>query len=438
MTLSGLEQGAITIASVLGLLSVGVPVSVAMIAVAGAAMWIVVGFDFSLANFRSLPYAVTSNYTYVVVPMFVLMGVLSAKAGIIADLYRAAHRFTSRIRGGLYFSTILASAGFGAASGSTVVASSVFTTIALPEMKRFNYNLGVSAGCIAAAGTLAALIPPSIIMVIIAVLTDQSIGTLLMAGLIPGLLTALIYIVGIRFFVLFRPSWAPPTNETYSWREKFQALSRIWTVLLLVLLVMGGIYMGFFAPSAAGAVGAAGAALIAAFSRRLSLKDFWESLLEAARISTVLFFVFIGGLLLSRALLIMGFISDLNDMVLAYGISEGTFIAIIILMYFVLGMFIDSVSVMVITLSFVFPLSQSLGLNPVWFSVLLIKMVEIAAITPPVGLNLYAVMAASKGEVSANQIFKGILPFVLLEFGFLAILIIFPEIATWLPAKMKG
>ena len=195
--------------------------------------------------------------------------------------------------------------------------------------------------------------------------------------------------------------------------------------------------MGFFAPSAAGAIGAAGAALIAAFSRRLSLKDFWESLLEAARLSTVLFFVFIGGLLLSRALLIMGFISDLNDMILAYGISESTFLAIIILMYFVLGMFIDSVSVMVITLSFVFPLSQSLGLNPVWFSVLLIKMVEIAAITPPVGLNLYAVMAASKGEVSANQIFKGILPFVLLEFGFLAILIIFPEIATWLPAKMK-
>lgn len=437
MELSGLEQGTITIAFILVLMGIGIPVAVSMIVVAGAAMWYFVDINFMLTNFRTLPYTLTSNYTYVVVPMFVLMGELASKSGIISDLYMAAHRFTSRIRGGLFMSTILASAGFGAASGSTVVSASVFTKIALPEMKRFKYNLGVSAGCIAASGTLAALIPPSIAMVILAVLTDQSIGALLMAGVVPGLLTAAFYMGGAYLFVRLRPSWAPMTGESYTWREKLQGLRGVWAIMLLATVVIGGLYFGVFAPSAAGAAGAAGAALIAFLSRRLTLREFWASMLEAARITTVLFLIFIGGMLLSRALLVMGFIDDLNDLIAGYGISAAMFIALVIIIYFVLGMFVDSISIMVITLPFMFPISQALEINAIWFSVLLIKLVEIAAITPPVGLNLYAVQTAAAGEVNSRQIFLGVLPFVATEIVLLAVLIMVPEFATWLPDQMR-
>ncbi|MGF7159181.1 tripartite ATP-independent transporter DctM subunit [Rhodoligotrophos appendicifer] len=438
MELSGLEQGILTIVAVLALLSIGVPVAISMIVAAGGAMYLAVNPSFAFANFRTLPFAVTSDYTYIVVPMFVLMGVITSKAGIIADLYRAAHRFTSGLRGGLYVSTILASAGFGAASGSTVVSASVFTKIALPEMKRYNYNLGIAAGCIAASGTLAALIPPSIIMVVLAVLTDQSIGTLLMAGVIPGILTALFYIVGIRVFIAAKPEWAPETGETFSWREKFQSLNQVWAIAFLAIVVIGGLYAGLFAPSAAGAVGAAGATLIAAISGRLSLRDLWDSLLEAARITTVLFFIFIGGLLLSRALVVMGFINDVNGLIGLYGISPGVFMLLVIIIYLVLGMFVDSISIMVITIPFLFPMSQALHIDPIWFSVLIIKLVEIAAITPPVGLNLFAVLSSAEGEISARQIFTGVLPFVLLDIVFVACLFLFPAIATWLPMQMRG
>ncbi len=434
MDMSGLGQGALTIVSILVLMGLGIPVAISMIAVAGAAMWYFVDINFMLTNFRTLPYTLTSNYTYVVVPMFVLMGELASKSGIITDLYMAAHRFTSRIRGGLFMSTILASAGFGAASGSTVVSASVFTKIALPEMKRFKYNLGVSAGCIAASGTLAALIPPSIAMVILAVLTDQSIGALLMAGVIPGLLTAAFYMGGAYILVRIRPDWAPLTGESYSWREKLQGLRGVWAIMLLAAVVIGGLYFGVFAPSAAGA---AGAALIAFLSRRLTLREFWGSMLEAARITTVLFLIFIGGMLLSRALLVMGFIDDLNGMISGYGISAGMFIALVIIIYFILGMFVDSISIMVITLPFMFPISQALDINAIWFSVLLIKLVEIAAITPPVGLNLYAVQTAAAGEINSRQIFLGVLPFVATEIVLLAVLIMVPEFATWLPDQMR-
>ena len=438
MGLSGLEQGSLTIVAVLALLSLGVPVAISMITVAAGAMYLAVNPTFAFANLRTLPFSVTSDYTYVVVPMFVLMGVVTSKAGIIADLYNAAHRFMSGMRGGLYMSTILAAAGFGAASGSTVVSASVFTRITLPEMERYKYNLGVAAGCVAASGTLAALIPPSIIMVILAVLTDQSIGALLMAGVIPGLLTAAFYMIGIRIFIIARPDWAPLTGEKFTWREKFQSLNRVWAVALLALIVIGGLYVGLFAPSAAGAVGAAGATLIAAFMGRLSLRDFWDSLLEAARITTVLFLIFIGGLLLSRALVVMGFISEVNGLVELYGMSPAMFITLVIVVYVILGIFIDSVSMMVITMPLLFPMSQALQIDPIWFLVLIIKLATIAEITPPVGLNLFAVLGSAGGKINARQLFVGVLPFVALDVVFVIALVLFPAIATWLPAQMKG
>ncbi|MEO1190634.1 MAG: TRAP transporter large permease [Pseudomonadota bacterium] len=434
--MSPLAIGGLAFAALLALLAMGVPVALAMGTVAAVGLYLTIGERFLFSTFESLPYTLGSEYTFVVVPMFVLMGGLAARAGIIGDLYTAAHRFLERVRGNLLMATVLAQAAFAAASGSTVVASSVFTRMALPEMQRFRYNGGVSAGCIAAAGTLAGLIPPSIAMVLFAVLTGEPIGALLIAGILPGLLTAVGYLVGIRVMLIFKPDWAPPMTERYSVKAKLQSLSRVWSILILMGLVMGGIYAGWFPPSAAGAVGAAGALVIGLAMRRLTGQDIWEALIDAAKITCVIFLIVMAGLLFSRFLVISGFIGELRSFVLASELGIVGFLAITVVIFLILGMFIDSVSLLVVTVPFLFPISQALGLDPIWFGVLVVKLIEIAAITPPVGLNLFAVLAAAEGKVESGALFKGVLPFLAVEVVVLGLLLAFPGISTWLPMTM--
>ena len=434
--MSGLAEGGIGFVVLLFMLGIGVPVAYAMGLVAAVGIYLTVGDRFLLTTFKSMPYALTSDYNFVVIPMFVLMGAIAGLAGIIRDLYTAAQYLMSRLRGSLLMATIFAQAGFAAASGSTVVASSVFTRMALPEMLRFGYNGGVAGGCIAAAGTLAGLIPPSIAMVLFAMLTSEPVGKLLVAGIVPGVLTAVSYAIGIRLFLIVRPEWAPMSNQNITWAMRGRALWKVWSVLLLMVLVLGGIYLGFYPPSAAGAVGAAGALVIALSMRRVNGKDIWDSLLEAVRMSAIIFAIVISGLLFSRFLLISGFIPELRGVIVATEIGPFGFIAITIAIFMLLGMFVDSVSLLVIAVPFLYPISQSLGIDAIWFAVLVIKLIEIAAITPPVGLNLYAVLAAADGKIRAGALFKGVLPFILIEFVILALIIIFPEIVLYLPRQM--
>ncbi|MFY8103414.1 MAG: TRAP transporter large permease [Ramlibacter sp.] len=423
-------------AAMIALLAMGVPVAYAIGAVAIVGMYVAIGPVFLLSTLQSLPYAFASDYNFAVVPMFVLMGALASRAGIITDLYAAAFRLTSHIRGSLMMATVMAQAMFAAISGSTTVAASIFTRMTLPEMTRYGYNRGVSAGCVAAAGTLAGLIPPSIAMVLYAVLTGEPVGKLLIAGVFPGLLTAAGYLVGIRLMLTFRPEWAPLIAERFTLKDKLKAVSNTWAVFLLIGLVLGGIYAGIFPPSAAGAVGAAGVLLIALSSRRLPRSALWDSLIESARISAVLFLIVMAGLLFSRFLLISGFIGELKTFVMSVELTAATFIAVVMVLFLVLGCFVDSVSLMVITLPFLYPISKALGIDGIWFGVLIIKLIEIAAITPPVGLNLFAVMSAAKGELTSRELFKGIVPFLVMEAVILALLIAFPAIATQLPAWM--
>ena len=423
-------------AAMIALLAMGVPVAYAIGAVAIVGMYVAIGPVFLLSTLQSLPYAFASDYNFAVVPMFVLMGALASRAGIITDLYAAAFRLTSHIRGSLMMATVMAQAMFAAISGSTTVAASIFTRMTRPEMTRYGYNRGVSAGCVAAAGTLAGLIPPSIAMVLYAVLTGEPVGKLLIAGVFPGLLTAAGYLVGIRLMLTFRPEWAPLIAERFTLKDKLKAVSNTWAVFLLIGLVLGGIYAGIFPPSAAGAVGAAGVLLIALSSRRLPRSALWDSLIESARISAVLFLIVMAGLLFSRFLLISGFIGELKTFVMSVELTAATFIAVVMVLFLVLGCFVDSVSLMVITLPFLYPISKALGIDGIWFGVLIIKLIEIAAITPPVGLNLFAVMSAAKGELTSRELFKGIVPFLVMEAVILALLIAFPAIATQLPAWM--
>lgn len=434
--MTGLEQGSIAFVILLMLLAIGVPVGFSLAGVAAVGLYLSVGASFMLTTFKTTPYTLASDYTFVVVPMFVLMGAIAGRAGIIGDLYAAAQALLSRVRGSLFMATIVAQAGFAAASGSTVVASGVFTRMALPEMLRFKYDPGVSAGCIAAAGTLAGLIPPSIAMVLFALLTGQPVGALLIAGILPGVLTAVAYMAGIRVFLQFRPEWAPEITTQVTWPMRLHALSKVWSVAILMALVMGGIYSGLFPPSAAGAVGAAGALVIALSMRRIGANEIWEALLESARITAMIFLIVIAGLIFSRFLLISGFIGDLRSLVQATELGVAGFLAMTVVLFLLLGMFLDSVSLLVIAVPFLYPISQTLGIDAIWFAVIIVKLIEIAAISPPVGLNLYAVLASADGRVTTGQLFRGVMPFLLIEVFVLAALLAFPWIATFLPQTM--
>lgn len=429
-------MGLAGIGALIALSGLGIPIAFSISLVGAVGMWLATDVTYTIIQFQTLPYAVASNYSFAVIPMFVLMGAFASASGIIGELYTAVNRWLESVRGGLYMATAIASAGFAAISGSTVVNAAMFTRIALPEMLRLGYNRGVSAGCIAAAGTFAALIPPSLTFVVYGILTGESIGALFIAGILPGLLTAAFYIAGIPVMMRLKPGWAPPPVRISTLAEKIRGLSGIWPMLLLVFIVLGGIYTGFTPPTAAGALGAAGALAISLARRRISGGQIWDSLKQTAELTSVLFIIIIGGLLFSRFLVVSGFVTDLTDLVTASGLSVHLFILAMVAMYLVMGMFIDPLSMLVMTVPFIFPVIESYGLDPIWFGVVLTKMIEIAVITPPVGLNLFAVVSAAGGRVSTGEVFTGVLPFVVMEVIVLAILLAFPSISTWLPATM--
>lgn len=436
--MSALVSGLVGIACLLSLTALGVPVGIAIAAVGIVGMATTGGLDFMLATLTTLPYQTTSHYNFVVIPMFVLMGSIASSAGIVSEVYAAAYRWTAGIRGGLFTATTLASAGFAAVSGSTVVNAAVFTRIALPEMIKFGYDRGVGGGCIAAAGTFAALIPPSLSFVIYGILTGESIGRLLMAGVLPGLLTVAGYLVVIPVMVRLRPHWAPPPVERFSFGEKLASLRGVWPMMLLITLVLGGIYGGFMPPSAAGAVGAAGALVIAFAKRKLPFGTLTSSLRETALLTGSLFIIIIGGLIFTRFLTISGFIAAANAFVVAADFTPLQFMIALTVFYFILGMFIDPISMLAMTIPFIYPIAMTLGLDAIWLGVITVKMIEIAVITPPVGINLFAVVAASDGKLRTSEVFRGILPFVVIELFILVLLIAFPAVSTWLPTTMTG
>jgi len=433
-----LVAGSLAIAVMLLLIALGLPIAISMALVSFGGMYLAVGLDFALGAFRNLPYSMSTQFAFVAIPMFMLMGAFAFVGGVTTELYTFAYRLLSRFRGSLYYATIVAAAGFAAVSGSSVVSASVFTRISLPEMIRFKFNRGIGAGCIAASGTFAAMIPPSITMVVYGIITGESIGALLIAGVLPGLLTVLVYVVGLQIMLRFRPDWAPPTTDRFSWAQKLDSFKKIWAVSLLAAIVIGGIYSGIMPPSAAGTLGAAGALVICILRRRMSRGDFWKSLRETGESSAALFLIMIGGLLLSRMLLAVGFVDEVTKLVQAANLSPTEFILFVILIYVVLGMFIDALSMLIMTIPFIYPAVKALAMDPIWFGILVVKLVEIAVITPPVGLNLYAVLSASGGSVKTHELLKGIVPFLVLEFVTLVILWQFPAISTYLPKLMLG
>lgn len=393
------------------------------------------GFDAAVGQLDTLTFHVPASYTFAVIPAFVFMGSLAFEGGFAAAAYRSGYRWFSNVPGGLAMATTLGSGAMSAASGSSVVNAAVFGRIAYPEMVSYGYDKRLSAGTVAASGTFAAMIPPSVTMVLFGIITGASIGDLLVAGILPGLLTVILYLAGIFLLVKFRPELGPRTNQTFTLREKIASLAGVWEIAAIFLFVMAGIYQGWFTPTQAGAVGAVGALIILAVTGRLSKGALWRALDSTVTTSASLFMIIIGGFLFSRFLTITGVVRSIVEATSNAELPRLAVLILVLLVYVLLGMFLDPGSMMVITLPITFPLLTELGYSPILIGILVVKVVEIAMITPPVGLNAYVLKGVlPTGSVSIGQIFQGLSFFLVLDVLTLAALIAFPEITLWLPS----
>ncbi|XDB00411.1 TRAP transporter large permease (plasmid) [Sulfitobacter sp. LCG007] len=418
------------------LLAVGVHIGIALGLTGFLGILLAINPQAALAQLATVPFSTTNSFSLAVIPLFILMGALATQAGLTGDLYRAAYRWMGRLPGGLAMATTMASAAFGAASGSTIVNAAVFTKMAMPEMTRFGYDKRLSAGCIAASGTLASLIPPSILMIVYAVITEQSVARLLVAGLLPGLFSALMFILGIFVIAKVRPDLCPMPDERFTLREKVVALKGVWGIASLFVVVIGGIYIGLFVPTYAGAVGAFGAFLIVIAKRKMNLKVLLETFKDAGITTSTIFIIIIGGIIFARFLTYTGLVRDISGWLLALELAPIWYMIAFAAIYLILGMLIEPIAIMVMTLPIMFPIMTGLGYDPIWLGVISIKLAEISMITPPVGLNVYVVRSSSPIPLTLEQVFAGVTPFIVMDVITLGLLIAFPEFVLWLPSLM--
>jgi C4-dicarboxylate transporter, DctM subunit len=413
------------------LLSFGIHIGLVLGFVGVMGVWLILGdFNSVIGLLKSTPYAAVGIYDLSVVPLFILMGEFAYSGGISSEAFDALNRLIGKVRGGLAIATTWGCVAFGATSGSSVATASVFTKAAYPEMMKAGYDKYFATGVIAVASTLDMLIPPSLYMVIFGILARTSIAQLLMAGLIPGLLMALALTLSIYIQAVRRPALAPALNVDYSWRERSLYTLKAWPLALLALIIIGGIYSGVMTPTESAAVGAFAALLINLGFRRLTWATFRGALAEAAYTSAMLSFVVIGATIFSRLMTLSGLPIWLGNTISNSGLSSVWIIAIILVIYGVLGCFIDALSIMFITTPIFAPILMGLGVNLIWFGVLNCVILNIGMITPPFGLAVFTVKAAAGADVKVEGVFKGtffLYPAIILT---LILLIIFPQIST--------
>jgi len=385
-----------------------------------------------------VPYSFIASFILTTVPLFLLMGYLAHHAGMTRNVYETARLWLSRLPGGMAIASVAGCAVFAAACGSSLATAALMGRIAIPEMLRYRYDKGLAAGCVAAAGTIGSLIPPSILLILYGVMTETSIGPLLIAGFIPGVLSALIYMGMIWIRASRNKALGPMVKETITWRQRLVSLKGTWGVPFLFVLVIGGIYLGLFTPTEAGGVGAFGAFIIALFTRKLNLANFKESLSDTVRSTSQIFAIALGAAIFTKFMGVSGLPSTICESITSANIPPISVVIGLSFVYMFLGMFLDPIGVMLLTLPIVFPVMEGLGFNLIWFGVIMIKYLEIGLITPPVGLNVYVIKGVVGTSIPLEDIFRGIGWFLAMDVLTLAILIALPQISLFLPNTMMG
>jgi len=431
-----------TLAGILGIITLlvfilaGLHVGLVLALVGGLGIVSLVGIQGGLNILGTTPFAVASAYDLSPLPLFLLMGALAANGGLGAIAYDTMTKWVGKVRGGLAIASTFGSAFFGLACGSSLAAAGVFTKVALPEMLKRNYNKELAIGSIAAAGTFATMMPPSGLLIIYAIFTEESIGQLFMAGIVPGVITAFSYAGLIYFRVRRNPNLAPMVTEYFDRRTKLIALAKTWPIFLLAGLVLGGIFAGWFTATEAGGIGAFGALVIVLINKGFRGANLLGGLMDCMRTNGMIFLVIIGAIVFGRFLSVTQIPVNLATYLSELAIPKPAILMGFLMMYFVLGMFLDAVAILCITLPVVFPVIVQLGFNPIWFAIIVIKVTEIGLVTPPVGMNVYVAASAAEGQVSLTDVFKGITPFIFCDVLVLVLLIAFPKIALLLPGLM--
>jgi tripartite ATP-independent transporter DctM subunit len=412
----------------------GMPIGFSFLSVGFIGIIFLRGLDPALSILGSMPYTWASNYNLVAVPLFILMGQFAYHSKISAELYDAAYKWVGKLPGGLALTTTLACTGFAACTGSSLASAATMGTIALPEMKKANYDPALATGCVAAGGTLGILIPPSVIFIIYGAMTWTSIGKLFIAGILPGLMLASMFLVLIGFMCKRNPTLGPP-GPSFPWKARFASLTGIWGALVLFAIVIGGLYFGLFSPSEGGGVGAFGAFLLLILKAKLTKQNLAGALKDSARITCFSFTILIGAMIFGSLLSISGLPAEVTKWVVSLSISRYVVLIMILLMYVPLGCIMDCLPMVLLTLPVVFPVITTLGFDPVWFGVLLVLMSEMALISPPVGINAFVVQGISKEPMEV--VFRGIMPFIGVMAIAVAILVAFPQISLFLPSLMQ-
>lgn len=423
--------GVIGTAALMVLLAARVPVAIGLILVSFTGITWMIGIEAALGVLSSTPYDFIASWTLSAIPMFLLMGFVCYHTGLTAGLFTAAKAVFARVPGGLAISAIFACAGFSTVSGSSIASAAAMGRVAIPEMIKGGYNANFAAGTIAAGGTLGALIPPSILMIIYGVLAETSVTKVFLGGIYAGLLTAVCYAIIIFLISIFKPSIVPQrvVSEDISLSTAFRGT---WPVLLLIAIIFGGMFGGLFTSTEAAAIGAAGAMLIAAFYRKLSISTMHTSLVETLSTTASLFIIAVGAAMFTRFLGLSGTASLITGLFTGSELSYLSLILIIICVYLVLGMFMEPFGAMMVTLPIFLPILDVNGIDRIWFGVLLVKLLEVGMITPPLGMNVFVIQSVASRYVTLVGVFKGLTAFLIADAVIIAILVAWPDAVTWL------
>lgn len=413
------------------LMALRVPIGVAMGLVGIGGFWALTSWGPALNLLANVPLSVLTDYNLSIIPMFILMGAFATRSGMSSELFAAGRAWLGHFRGGLGMATVAACGGFAAINGSSVATAATMTQVALPEMRRSGYHPGLSAGLIAAGGTLGIMIPPSVIFVLYGIMTETDISKLFAAGVLPGLLAIGLYFVVVRLIGWWRPQMVP-RGETHSWRERLLSLRGLWATLLLFVFVLGGIYAGFYTVTEAAGVGALGTLVIGLLRRRLGPREIKGALVDTLRVSSAIMMIVLGAYLFGYFLTITQFTQNAVQFLVDLPVGKYGVLTLVLVGYFILGAVMDELAMILLTVPIVFPAMMQLGFDPIWFGVIIVMAVTFGMICPPVGINVFVINSIVR-DITLVDIYKGTMPFIAVDVLRLLILVMFPAISLWLP-----